>query len=246
MKISVITVCYNSEATLEDTINSVLSQDYKDIEYIIIDGNSKDGTKQIIERYKGRLSKVISEPDRGIYDAMNKGLAVAEGDVTAILNSDDVFADDSVLSKVAEAFTNSRIDCLCTDVAIFKGDKTNVIRHYSCTKWKPWMFRIGHQPPHPGFFARTNCYRRYGTFNTDYRIAADFELLLRFIYKHQLYTVFLPFTSVLMRSGGESQRGLKALMKANQEDHLALRRNGYFSLYPFIWLKYLIKVFQFR
>jgi len=244
LKISVITVCYNSAATLEETIQSVLAQDHSDVEYIIVDGASTDGTADILAKYQNQIHKVISEPDKGIYDAMNKGLALATGDVVAILNSDDLYADVHVLSRVAKEFEKGKWDCLCTDISIFKETTDNIIRRYSCTRWKPWMFRIGHQPPHPGFFVKQKCYSQHGEFNTDYRTAADFDLMLRFIYKHKLPTQYLPMTTVLMRSGGESQRGIKAMAKANLEDHQSLKRNGYFSLYPFIWLKYLIKVFQ--
>lgn len=245
MKFSIITVCYNSAATVEQTIQSVLSQTYKNIEYIVIDGNSTDQSSIIFDKYKSQFGYFISEPDKGIYDAMNKGLRAATGDIVGILNSDDLYKSDDVIEKVAALFDNVT-DAVCTNIDIFNNTTDNVIRHYSCTRWKPWMFRIGHQPPHPGFFVRRDCYEKYGLFNTQYKTAADFDMMLRLIYKHKIRVVYSNITTVCMRSGGASQRSLKAIAKANKEDHISLKSNGYFSLYPIIWLKYLLKIFQFR
>ncbi len=244
MKVSIITVCYNSAKTLEETIHSVLGQTYTDIEYIVIDGDSRDGTAAIISKYRSQIAQVVSEPDKGIYDAMNKGLALATGDVVGILNSDDIYAHSQVIADVVQAFSNSSNDAVSTDVHIFSGNPANIVRKYRCTRWKPWMFRIGHQPPHPGFFVRKSCYTRYGFFDTHFRTAADFELLFRFIKVNKVSTLFLPYTSVLMRSGGASQQGFSAISNANSEVHAALKKHGYFSLLPLIWLKYLIKIFQ--
>jgi len=245
LKFSIITVCYNSGATLEETIRSVLSQTHKDVEYIIVDGDSRDNTKEIVDKYREHLAHFISEPDKGIYDAMNKGLSLATGEIIGILNSDDIYKNNDVLSKVAHAF-QSDIDCLGTDVEIFDGTPDHVIRYYSCAGWKPWMLRIGHQPPHPGFFVRRKCYDSFGLFDTGYRSAADFDLLLRFIYKHECKTVFQAWTSVAMRSGGESQRSFKNIARANREVHNSLRRNGYISFLSLCWTRYLLKIFQFR
>lgn len=245
MKISVITVCYNSAQTIEDCIQSVLSQDYDDVEYIVIDGASSDSTGTILDKYASGISHIVSEPDTGIYNAMNKGVALATGDIIGILNSDDLYADKNVLSTVAKEFTDASVDGLCTDVSIFSGNRDNIRRKYRCTSWKPWMFRIGHQPPHPGFFVRKKCYSTFGNFNEDYRTAADFDLLFRFIYKHKIKVKYLGFSSVYMRGGGASQNGFKAISKANLEVHNSLKRNGYFSWFPLIWLKYAVKVFQF-
>lgn len=245
MKISIITVCYNSAATLEQTIQSVLSQSHQDVEYIVVDGGSKDETNEIIGKYKDRIAHYISEPDKGIYDAMNKGLKLASGDVIGILNSDDLYKDNDVLSFVANEFL-SEIDCLGTDVEIFSGEKNNVVRYYSCTRWKPWMFRIGHQLPHPGFFARKKCYDQFGNFDTNLKLAADFDIMFRFIYKHKCKTAYRKRVSVSMRSGGASQKSLKNISRANREDNFSLKKNGYFSILPLIWMKYLIKIFQVR
>jgi hypothetical protein len=148
-----------------------------------------------------------------------------------------------VIADVVAAM-NDNTDAICSDVHIFKDQKENVVRKYRCTRWKPWMFRIGHQPPHPGFFVRKTCYEKYGNFDLQYKRAADFELLLRFIGVHKINIKFLAYTSVLMRSGGSSQQGLKAISEANIEDHRALRKHGYFSVLPLIWCKYFLKVFQ--
>jgi len=245
MKVSVITATFNAAATLRETIDSVLAQDYPDIEYIIIDGNSSDGTRQLVQSYGTAIHHFVSEPDCGIYDALNKGIALVTGDIVALLHSDDVFDHPGVIGRVAETFKNPKIDLLCTDVVICDPENLqSVRRYYSCTRWKPWMFRIGHQPPHPGFFVRSALYRKYGTFDLAYRISADFDLMLRFILKERLRTVYLNFVSVRMRDGGTSNAGFKARMKANREDHLSLKKNGYFSFLPFIYLKYLLKGFQ--
>lgn len=244
MKISIITVCFNSAATIEETIQSVLAQSHPDKEYIIVDGNSSDGTKEIIARYTDRISHFISESDKGIYDAMNKGLKLATGDIISILNSDDLYKDPEVLSRVDSAFKTD-IDCLCTDVEIFNGLPGNVVRYYSCTRWKKWMFRLGHQPPHPGFFVRRTCYETAGVFDTGFKLGADFDLLLRFIGKQNFKVDFQPWVSVSMRGGGASQQSLKNISRANMEVHKSMKKNGYFSLLFLIWLKYPLKVFQF-
>ncbi|MFN5217640.1 MAG: glycosyltransferase family 2 protein [Sphingomonadales bacterium] len=243
MKVSIITVCYNSARTLQDTIESVLAQTYTNIEYIIIDGGSTDDTPAIIEKYRNRIAHVVSEPDQGLYDAMNKGIALSSGELVGILNSDDLLAHAGVMADIVSAL-DSNTEAICSDVHIFKNHRDNIVRKYRCTRWKPWMFRLGHQPPHPGFFVRKNCYERLGLFDLQFRRAADFELLLRFIGVHKINTKYLPYTSVLMRSGGSSQQGLKAISEANREDHLALRKHGYFSALPLIWCKYALKVFQ--
>jgi glycosyltransferase involved in cell wall biosynthesis len=243
VKVSIITVCYNSARTLQDTIESVLAQTYTNIEYIIIDGGSTDDTPAIIEKYRNRIAHVVSEPDQGLYDAMNKGIALSSGELVGILNSDDLLAHAGVMADIVSAL-DSNTEAICSDVHIFKDHRDNIVRKYRCTRWKPWMFRLGHQPPHPGFFVRKNCYERLGLFDLQFRRAADFELLLRFIGVHKINTKYLPYTSVLMRSGGSSQQGLKAISEANREDHLALRKHGYFSALPLIWCKYALKVFQ--
>ncbi|MBM3920781.1 MAG: glycosyltransferase [Sphingomonadales bacterium] len=243
MKVSIITVCYNSARTLQETIESVLSQTYTNIEYVIIDGGSTDETHIIIDKYKSRISHFVSEPDKGLYDAMNKGIALASGELIGILNSDDVLAHSGVIEHIISAM-DSNTDAICSDVHIFKNQKESIVRKYRCNRWKPWMFRIGHQPPHPGFYVRRICYEKYGSFDLQFKRSADFELLLRFIKVQKIRTKFLPYTSVLMRSGGSSQQDLKAITEANVEDHRALLKHGYFSTVSLIWCKYFLKIFQ--
>lgn len=244
MKVSIITVCYNSGATIEDTISSVLSQTHPDIEYIIIDGLSTDGTIEIVNRYRDQIKVFVSEKDTGIYDAMNKGVQAATGDIIGILNSDDIYKNNDVIERIAAAF-EPNVDCVSTDVEIFSSNPENVVRYYSATRWKPWMFRIGHQPPHPGFFVRRQCYQSAGLFNTQYKLAADFDMLYRLIVKNHFSVKYLPWISVSMRSGGASQNSFSNIRRANREVHHSLKSNGAFSLPFLIWLKYPLKVFQF-
>jgi len=244
VKISIITVCFNSAATIAECIESVLVQTCSDVEYIVVDGNSNDGTKEIIQRYLPRISHFISEPDSGIYDAMNKGLALATGDIVGILNSDDIYKKPDVLERIVALFQNDQ-ECICTDVEIFENSPENVIRYYSCTTWKPWMFRIGHQPPHPGFFAKKDCYLKWGNFNTKFKLAADFDLLMRFIFKNKAKTEYHPWVSVSMRSGGASQKGLRNISRSNREVNQSIKGNGYYSNILLVWMKYILKIFQF-
>ncbi len=219
MKISVITPCFNSETTIRDTIESVLSQDYSDIEYIIVDGGSKDDTLSIIKEYGDRISKVISERDEGIYDAMNKGISVASGDVVAILNSDDFYADVSVLSDVAAAFNGGIVDSIYGDLDYVDWRETKkIVRKWRAGKhtWK--SFRYGWHPPHPTFFVKRDLYDQLGTFREDLKIAADYELMLRFIYVNKITMSYLPKVLVKMRDGGASSSGLAARKTTYIED----------------------------
>jgi glycosyltransferase involved in cell wall biosynthesis len=246
MKVSVVTATYNSAGTVRDTLESVLGQDYPDIEYIVIDGNSKDETCEIVRSYGDAIACFVSEPDTGIYDALNKGIARCTGDIVALLHSDDVFNNTHVISAVVSLFREFDTDLLCTDIAVCRqNDLNSILRYYSCTRWKPWMFRIGHQPPHPGFFVKREVYRKHGMFDLNYRISADFDLMLRLIYKARIPVHYSKMLSVRMRDGGTSNAGWAARKKANREDHLSLKKNGYVSWLPLIYLKYLIKLFQF-
>ncbi|MEY3984089.1 MAG: hypothetical protein RL160_1648 [Bacteroidota bacterium] len=245
MKVSVITVTYNSAKTLKDTIDSVIAQDHPDMEYIIVDGNSNDGTQEIVQSYGDSVTRFVSERDQGIYDALNKGILMASGDIVALLHSDDVFHHSGVISRVVQEFQSHKMDLLCTAVEVCSWDDLDKITRYcAATVWKPWMFRIGYQPPHPGFFVKREVYTKYGLFNMKYRISADFDLMLRFIKIHRLNTRYRDFITVRMREGGTSNAGFSARMKANAEDHQSLRSHGYFSWLPLIYLKYFIKGFQ--
>lgn len=245
MKISIITVCYNSAATIRDAIESVLSQDHVDVEYLIVDGNSKDGTLEIIRSFGDRIARWISEPDGGIYDAMNKGIALATGDVVGILNSDDFYFDNGILSRVAEAFEDLQVDSVFGDLIFVHPDNLNkVVRTYSSKGWHPGKFARGFMPAHPTFFVRRKYYERHGLFKTDYKIAADYEMLIRLLYVHKLTYRYLPLTMVKMRKGGVSSNGLRSNIVLNNEIIRGCRENGIktniFKVYP----KYFVKLLE--
>ena len=186
MKASIITVCYNSERFLEDAIQSVDAQDYPSIEHIIVDGNSSDGTLEIIKKHSDKISHWISEPDSGIYDAMNKGVKIATGEIVGILNSDDIYADDKIISTIVKQFEKD-IDAVFGDVFfVSPNDLERPVRHYSAKHWSPGKFTWGFMPPHPSFFVRKEYYDRLGLYKTDYERASDYELLIRFLKVNQL------------------------------------------------------------
>ena len=213
MKISLITTTFNSGGTFTNTLESVLNQSYlTDIEYIIVDGASKDNTLDIIRAYEpqfqGRM-KWISEPDRGLYDAMNKGICMATGDVVGILNSDDFFTSNDVLEKVAECFADNDVDAVYGDIHFVRSDDLNrCVRYYSSRIFRRGLMRLGFIPAHPSFYCRRECFEKYGCYKTDYKIAADFDLLLRFIYVHRIRIKYLPVDMVTMRLGGR-ENGVK-------------------------------------
>lgn len=224
MKISIITVCFNSEKTIEDTIQSVLAQTHSDVEYIIVDGNSSDGTMSIVEKYSDRISKIISEPDKGIYDAMNKGVLASTGDVIGILNSDDVYAADNVLELVSKNINQSDAVYGNLDYVDFK-DLAKVVRRWNSKPYKEGMFLNGWMPPHPTFFVRKSLYEKLGLYSLELKSAADYELMLRFIHKHKIKLSFINEILVKMRIGGESNASLKNRIRANKEDRKAWEMN---------------------
>lgn len=246
MKVSIITISFNSAATLEDTIRSVLSQDYPDLEYIIVDGNSTDGTMDIVKRYQSSIAQFISEPDKGIYDGMNKGLKMATGDLIGILNSDDIYEDSKVISDVVHLMESSQSLAAYADlVYVDRLDTSKVTRYWKSGSYKKGAFRKGWMPPHPTFFVRKSVYDRYGYFNLHLKSAADYEIMLRFIHKHGIEPAYLPRVITRMRAGGQSNLSLKNRIKANREDREAWRING---LKPGIFTlirKPLSKIFQF-
>ena len=245
MKVSVITICFNSQDTIEDTIKSVISQDYKDIEYIIIDGNSKDKTKSIIQKYKSKLAHYISEPDLGIYDAMNKGITASKGDLIAILNSDDVYAFKSVVSEMVDTLGNN--DAVYADLVYVGSNNLNSVkRAWKAGCYKKGLFYFGWMPPHPTFFVRKKCYDELGTYSLDLNTSADYELMLRFIHKSNISISYLQKTIVKMRLGGASNASIKSRLLANREDKKAWKINGLKpKTYTFL-LKPLRKLNQFK
>jgi glycosyltransferase involved in cell wall biosynthesis len=239
MKISIITVCYNSEATIRDTIKSVLSQDYPGIEYIIIDGLSKDNTMNIVSEYNNKISKIISEPDQGIYDAMNKGIRLATGDVIGILNSDDLFEYPAVISDVVSCFESEpNTSLVFGDVVFVEPNNTqNIIRFYSAEKFRSWKLRFGWMPPHPATFFKRTAYEQVGVYSLDYKISADYELFVRMLMVHKLAYARIDKVLVRMRAGGISTSGIKNSLLLNSEIVRACKKNGVYTNLFFVLLK---------
>jgi len=205
MKISIITVVRNGKETIQDAINSILNQTYSDIEYIIIDGTSQDGTIEIIQSYSDKIAKFISEPDNGLYDAMNKGIALATGDIIGILNSDDFYIDEHVIQKVVDRFESLHVDSLFADLVYVKSNNLEkTVRYYDSSKFHPSKFAYGWMPAHPTFFVRREVYKKYGSFRTDLKIAADFDILIRFLYTHSISYHYMKEVIIKMRLGGVS------------------------------------------
>ena len=220
MKVSLITIAYNSAETIEDTIKSIVAQDYFNIEYIIIDGGSTDNTLSIVNKFKDSIATIISEPDKGIYDAMNKGVQNATGDIIGILNSDDIYANNKVVSRIVEAIGDQ--DSIYADLVYVNRDNTDKVnRYWKSGTYKKGIFKKGWMPPHPTFFIKKSCYDQYGIYNLRLRSSADYELMLRMLHKHNISVVYLPEVITKMRVGGQSNVTLLNRIKANKEDKLA-------------------------
>jgi glycosyltransferase len=238
MKISIVTIAFNAEATIADAVKSVVGQvgDNFELEYIIVDGASSDGTLAAIEPFQDRIATIISEPDRGLYDGMNKGVNAATGDFIGILNADDTYDHEKVLQRVAKTLSTTSADSLYGDlVYVDEGDR--VVRHWKSGglqngKFNPRGFLNGWMPPHPTFFLRKSAYDRHGSFNLRLKSAADYELMLRMLFKHRISTAYIPEVLVRMRTGGVSNASLKNRWRANREDRMAWRLN---NLTPFPW-----------
>lgn len=245
MKVSLITVVYNGEAFIESAIQSVLAQDYPNIEYIIIDGASKDGTMGIVERYRDRIAVVVSEKDKGIYDAMNKGVARATGDIIGILNADDFYATNDVISTVVRTFDAKKVDSVFGDLVYVNPDNLEKVVRYYCPKhFKLSDFEKGDMPPHPTFYVRRELYAQFGQFRTDYKICADFEIMVRMLYKGKATYAYIPKVMVKMRTGGVSTDGIKSKVTLNKEIKRACDENGIPTSMAKIYSKYLGKVWQ--
>ncbi|MBD0388434.1 MAG: glycosyltransferase [Nostoc sp. C3-bin3] len=227
MKVSIITVVRNNQATIAHAIDSVLSQDYPNIEYIVIDGCSTDSTVAIAKSYGQKITQLVSEPDLGMYDAMNKGLKLATGDIVGFLNSDDFYTNSSVISQVVRQFRQQQVDLVFGDIVFVHPQNTQkVIRYYSSANFRPELFRWGWMPAHPSCFIKRRVYQEYGDFSTDYLLAADYELLLRFMAIHRLSYAHLPQILVKMRPGGASNRNLACRWISNLEVLKACREHG--------------------
>ena len=246
MKCTIITVSYNAADTIESTINSVLTQDYNNLEYIIIDGNSSDGTKQIIEKYSDRINKWISEKDNGIYDAMNKGIQLATGDIIGILNADDLYSNNQVITNIVNQFKNVDTDALYGDLKyVLKNDISKTIRYWKSGEYTDGKFLNGWMPPHPTFFVRKNIYNQLGLYRTDMPSAADYELMLRYIHVNKIKVVYLPELITIMREGGVSNKNLINRWKANRDDLRAWQVNNVKPSTFTLILKPLSKLLQF-
>lgn len=241
MKISIITVVFNGEKTIRETIESVLSQDYPCIEYIIIDGNSSDKTKEIVSSFGNQINQFVSEADRGIYDAMNKGITLATGDVIGFLNADDLFDSDKIVSSIAEEFKNVDVDGLYGDL-IYVDDKnpTKIHRNWKSGQFKGSDFLWGWMPPHPTFYLRRQWYTQFGGFRLDMKTAADYELMLRMIHKNKAKLVYIQKVMVRMRTGGASNATLKSRLIANKNDRKAWIVN---NIAPY-WFTTILKPFR--
>lgn len=246
MKITIITVCFNSAATIEKSILSVLNQDYPFIEYIIIDGGSKDATLSVIDKYRDRIATVISEKDKGIYDAMNKGVLLASGDVVGILNSDDFYCSNNILSGVAQVFNSTEAEAVYGDLSYVSNENENkIVRTWQAGRYKKNSFKFGWMPPHPTFFVKRQVYQQYGSFNITLKSAADYELMLRFIHKMKIRVEYLPVSMVYMRAGGVSNANFKNRIRANKEDQMAWKLNHLKPFFFTFWLKPVRKIGQF-
>ena len=248
MTISLITVCFNSETCIRSTIESILFQTYSNIEYIVIDGGSLDSTVDIIKEYEqqfdGRMHW-ISEPDNGLYDAMNKGIKMATGDVVGILNSDDFYKDSNVIERIANLFMESDVDSCFADMRYVNPNNLGkTVRYYSSAKFHPKKFRLGFMPGHSTFFVRKKYFNEIGYYKTDYQIAADYELLIRFLYTNKLNYQYIPMDMVIMRIGGKSTQSLKSNYILNKEIIRACKENGIYTNLFILSLKYFRKIFE--
>lgn len=245
LKISVITAVYNAKDTIADAIKSVLAQDHYDVELVLIDGASTDGTVELLESYRDRIGVFVSEPDKGIYDALNKGVRHASGDVVGFLHADDLYADSSVLSRIAAYFEKSDVDAVYGDLEyVSKAEPDRVIRYWQSGEYSGKKLKHGWMPPHPTFYVRRSVYQRHGGFDTSFRIAADYDCMLRFLGRAKIRTAYIPDVLVKMRLGGESNRSLSNIIRKSKEDYRALRQNGVGGWWALTW-KNLSKLPQF-
>ncbi len=233
MNISVITVCFNAAKTIGDTLDSVAHQSHSSIEHIIVDGASSDGTLEVIHRHYSRVTKLISEPDRGIYDAMNKGIGLASGEIVGTLNADDLYEDDTVLSQVAAAFSDPAVDACFSDlVYVDQKNPSRIVRYWKSCAYRTGLFKYGWVPPHPTFFVRRSVYESLGGFNLGFQLAADMELMLRFLAVHKIRSVYLPRTLIKMRLGGKTNQSLSNIIQQNREIMAALKLHGLQTSWP--------------
>lgn len=246
MKVSIITIVYNNRQTIADAIDSVLCQTYPNIEYIVVDGSSTDGTVELVRGYGNRITKFVSEKDGGLYDAINKGIGMATGDVIGLLHSDDIFYSKQAIAAVAAAFKANASDSVYADLVYVDREKPEkVIRNWKSGHYKRNSFIYGWMPPHPTFYVKREVYERLGGYNTTFKSAADYELMLRYLYKHGISTAYVPECLVRMRLGGKSNVTLNNRIRANKEDYAAWHINGLQPRFYTRYLKPLRKITQF-
>jgi glycosyltransferase involved in cell wall biosynthesis len=246
MKISIITVVWNNNETIKDAIDSVLNQTYKNMEYIIIDGASNDGTVEVVQSYGDKITKFISEKDNGLYDAMNKGLKLASGEIIGILNSDDIYENSEVIEKVIKTFIDKNVDSLYGDLQCVQADDTDkVVRYWKSSEFVNGSFSKGWHPPHPSFFVKKKIYEQYGYFDLSMKVSADFELMIRFLEKYNISTVYLPIVIVKMRVGGESNKNIKNIITGNKSILKAFDKNGIkVNKFLYIFYRFVPKIIQ--
>lgn len=255
MKFSVITACYNSAATIRGAVESVLAQRGVEVESIVVDGGSTDGTVAILDDVaKSRAGagfRFVSERDRGLYDAINKGIAMATGEIVGILNADDAMSDDRVLADYAAVFADPAVEAAYADIR-FTANRVDAdvrtlptVRYCSARRFRKWMFRFAVMVPHPSFYCRRELFDRFGNYSLDYRICADFELVMRYLLIHGVKARYLDRCAVVMRMGGLSTAGFRSNVEINREDVRALRAHGILTWLPLVYFKYLFKIWGF-
>jgi len=246
LKISIITVVWNNANTIRDAIDSVLNQTYENIEYIVIDGASSDGTIDIVKNYGDKISKFVSKKDNGLYDAMNKGIKLATGDIIGILNSDDVYFDKYVIENVVKRFEEKLVDSVYGDLYyVEENDLNKVQRYWKSSDFKQGGFAKGWHPPHPTFFVKRKVYEKYGLFNLEMKVSADFELMLRFLEKYDISTTYLPKVLVRMRTGGESNKSIKNIIAGNKSILKAFDKNGIkVNKLMYVFYRFIPKIIQ--
>jgi len=246
IKVSIITVCLNNADTIESTIKSIQSQTYPSIEYIVVDGVSTDTTLTIIEKYKQGIVKFISEKDKGIYYAINKGIEMATGDIIGILHADDFYVNNEIIEKLVDSFEKSGADCVYGDLQyVERNNPDKVTRNWIAGTYQKDLFLKGWMPPHPTFFIKRDCIEKYGNYNTTLSVAADYEFMLRMIYKHQIKVCYLPDLLVKMRTGGASNKSFMRRIKNNLEDRKAWKINHLKPSFFTLFIKPLSKIGQF-
>jgi glycosyltransferase involved in cell wall biosynthesis len=247
MKVSIITVCYNSGSTIAQTLKSVASQTYPDIEYIVVDGQSKDNTLQVIKEHGSRVAILVSEKDRGIYDAMNKAIALATGDVIGFINADDFYASDDAVAQAVSALQKSCADSCYGDLCyVEQNDTSKVVRYWQSNAFEDGLFEKGWCPPHPTFFVKRSIYLAHGGFDLQYSIAADVELMARFLVVYKITSCYVPEVLIEMRMGGTTNRNLQNIITQNREIRRALRHIGLkFSWPKFLYFKLASRLAQY-